>query len=61
MRKTYILRLTRLFTAMAAVVGIALHPASKLVDGVSGATRQKNNTSTSDNSTSLLILAPITR
>ena len=56
MRKTYILRLTRLFTAMAAVVGVALHPASKLVDGVSGASRQRqqsnNKTSISDNSTS---------
>ncbi|MDR3595033.1 hypothetical protein [Clostridium sp.] len=54
MRKTSILRLTRLFTAMAAVVGIALHPASKLVDGVSGATRLRqeinNDTSNSDNS-----------
>lgn len=50
MKKKFILRLTRLFTAIAAIVGIALHPTSKLVDGVSGATRQKNHISTSDNS-----------
>ena len=50
MRKTFLLRLTRIFVAMAAVVGIALHPTSKLVDGVSGATRQKSRASASDES-----------
>lgn len=48
MKKAFILRLTRVLTAIAAVVGIALHPAGKLVDGVSGATRQKSHTSNSD-------------
>jgi FOG: Glucan-binding domain (YG repeat) len=55
MKKTFLLRLARIFTALTAVAGISLHPASKLVDGVSGATRQKqhanNNTSDSDDST----------
>lgn len=33
---------------MAAVVGIALHPTRKLVDGVSGAIKQKSRAITSD-------------
>lgn len=49
MKKKFVLRLMRLFTA---IVGIGLHPASKLVDGVSGATRQKTSNSSSDNDTS---------
>ena len=56
MKKTFLIRLARIFTALTAVAGISLHPASKLVDGVSGATIQKQHvnadTSNSDGSTS---------